>query len=202
MQNQYEDDEEEDFGPSKSEIKRRLDTLQHLGGARGVAHAADRPADRHRIPALRRGYRVPGATRLRGRRPGAGVDRPRHLAAGAAGDRIALCVHRQQLLFQLRSQRPGARRGPVQCGCAPHPGVDQRGDAACRNAVAMDIRQSGQPAFPVGKRNVTLFAVGCKLKLGEVDNWPELVRARAEAVGLDDTEIDKLIENIEKYAVA
>jgi ribosome-associated protein len=32
MQNQYEDDEEEDFGPSKSEIKRRLDTLQHLGG--------------------------------------------------------------------------------------------------------------------------------------------------------------------------
>ena len=32
MQNQYEDNEEEDFGPSKSEIKRRLDTLQHLGG--------------------------------------------------------------------------------------------------------------------------------------------------------------------------
>lgn len=32
MQNQYEDDEEEDFGPSKSEIKRRLDALQHLGG--------------------------------------------------------------------------------------------------------------------------------------------------------------------------
>lgn len=56
--------------------------------------------------------------------------------------------------------------------------------------------------IPVGKRNVTLFAVGCKLKLGEVDNWPELVRARAEALGLDDIEIDKLIENIEKYATA
>lgn len=55
--------------------------------------------------------------------------------------------------------------------------------------------------IPQGKRNNSLFALGTKMKLADVDDWEALIEARAVEVGLDGTEIDKLLRNIERYGV-
>ena len=53
--------------------------------------------------------------------------------------------------------------------------------------------------IPAGKRNTTLFAVGADMRTADVPNWQKLVEDRAIAVGLDENETDRLLENIEKY---
>ena len=53
--------------------------------------------------------------------------------------------------------------------------------------------------IPAGKRNITLFAIGNKMRQAQIPDWSELVDARATDVGLDRDEIDKLLENIERY---
>lgn len=53
---------------------------------------------------------------------------------------------------------------------------------------------------PDGKRNNTLFAIGSKLRALGVTEWPEIIDSRAQELGLDYTESDKLLKNIEKYA--
>lgn len=50
-----------------------------------------------------------------------------------------------------------------------------------------------------GKRNQTLFAIGSQLMLAEYEDWPTAVRDRASEVGIDDDEVDKLVDNITKY---
>jgi hypothetical protein len=52
-----------------------------------------------------------------------------------------------------------------------------------------------------GKRNQTLFAIGTQLYQAEVENWETLIRDKANNVGLDRDETDKLISNIPKYGV-
>ena len=54
--------------------------------------------------------------------------------------------------------------------------------------------------IPAGKRNNTLFAIGSKMAEAKVPDWQTLVGDRAVAVGLDEDEVDKLINNIAKYA--
>lgn len=56
--------------------------------------------------------------------------------------------------------------------------------------------------MPQGKRNNTLFAIGSQMKLAQVPDWELALTGRAQQVGLDAVEIDKLITNVEKYAVA
>ena len=53
--------------------------------------------------------------------------------------------------------------------------------------------------LPPGSRNNNLFAIGSKLKVAQVENWQDKVRARADKVGLDEDEVDKLVTNIERY---
>ena len=53
--------------------------------------------------------------------------------------------------------------------------------------------------IPAGKRNNTLFALGSKMKEARVPEWSELLADRANEIGLDEDEIDKLIANIVKY---
>ena len=53
--------------------------------------------------------------------------------------------------------------------------------------------------IPAGKRNNTLFAIGSKMKEARVPEWSELLADRANEIGLDADEIDKLIANIVKY---
>lgn len=50
-----------------------------------------------------------------------------------------------------------------------------------------------------GKRNTTLFAIGQKMKTAGVPGWEELVEQRALQVGLDATEADQLLRNIQRY---
>lgn len=54
--------------------------------------------------------------------------------------------------------------------------------------------------IPAGKRNNTLFAIGQQLKNAAVPEWDDKVRTRAEELGLDVDEIEKLVSNIETYA--
>jgi len=51
-----------------------------------------------------------------------------------------------------------------------------------------------------GKRNQTLFAIGSQMKLADVPDWDKKVLERAEQIGLDDAEANKLVSNIESYA--
>ena len=53
--------------------------------------------------------------------------------------------------------------------------------------------------IPAGKRNVTLFAIGNKMRQAQVPGWEGLVETRATDVGLPADEVDKLIENINRY---
>lgn len=53
--------------------------------------------------------------------------------------------------------------------------------------------------IPNGKRNVTLFAIGNKLRQAEVPDWQQKVHDRAIRCGLDFAEADKLVDNIGNY---
>lgn len=55
--------------------------------------------------------------------------------------------------------------------------------------------------IPDGKRNNTLFAIGSKMMEAQIPDWQMLVGKRAGEVGLDWAESDKLLRNIERYAV-
>lgn len=54
--------------------------------------------------------------------------------------------------------------------------------------------------IPQGKRNNTLFAIGSEMQAAGIKEWDTKLYARAQEVGLDDDEIQKLIDNIGKYA--
>lgn len=55
--------------------------------------------------------------------------------------------------------------------------------------------------IPAGRRNNTLFAIGTKLKLAQVPGWEDALLNRALAVGLDNDEATKLVNNVRKYGV-
>lgn len=67
-----------------------------------------------------------------------------------------------------------------------------------QDTLVSDLRKQ----IPPGKRNITLFAIGTKMKLAQVPNWGQLVHDRALEVGLDIEEADKLLNNITKYGGA
>jgi hypothetical protein len=56
-----------------------------------------------------------------------------------------------------------------------------------------------QKPIPAGKRNTTLFAIGQKLREADVDGWEVLLQDRGQQVGLPESEVDKIIENINRY---
>jgi hypothetical protein len=53
--------------------------------------------------------------------------------------------------------------------------------------------------IPAGKRNNTLFAIGSQMMLAQVPDWETALRDRANQVGLDAGEVDKLVANISRY---
>ena len=50
-----------------------------------------------------------------------------------------------------------------------------------------------------GKRNVSLFAIGQKMKLAQVPDWETLLADRAVQIGLDEDEADKIVANVKRY---
>jgi len=54
--------------------------------------------------------------------------------------------------------------------------------------------------IPAGKRNTTLFAIGSQMAEAGVLDWDEQLVKRADEVGLDKAEAEKIVENIQRYA--
>ncbi len=63
------------------------------------------------------------------------------------------------------------------------------------------LSQLARP-IPQGKRNNTLFAIGNQMRQAQIPNWETLLADRAIQLGLPGDEIDKLVKNIERYALA
>lgn len=53
--------------------------------------------------------------------------------------------------------------------------------------------------IPAGKRNNTLFAIGCEMKAAQILGWEQQVLDRATQIGLAEDEAEKLVGNIRKY---
>jgi hypothetical protein len=53
--------------------------------------------------------------------------------------------------------------------------------------------------IPAGKRNNSLFAIGSKMMNAGVPDWEALIQDRGSQIGLDSTEVDKIISNIGTY---
>lgn len=53
--------------------------------------------------------------------------------------------------------------------------------------------------IPSGKRNNTLFAIGNQMHQANISGWEDLLRDRAQEVGLPQDETDKLVANIQRY---
>lgn len=53
--------------------------------------------------------------------------------------------------------------------------------------------------IPAGKRNNTLFAIGQQMKSAQIPDWETLLADRANEVGLDAGEVEKLVANVTKY---
>lgn len=51
--------------------------------------------------------------------------------------------------------------------------------------------------IPAGKRNVSLFAIGNKMRMAQVPGWQDLIRERGEEIGLPEYELKKLVKNLE-----
>lgn len=62
------------------------------------------------------------------------------------------------------------------------------------------IQELNKP-IDTGKRNVTLFAIGTKMKTAGVPDWEARLHQRALDVGLPDAEAAKLVSNVQKYGV-
>ena len=55
--------------------------------------------------------------------------------------------------------------------------------------------------IPVGKRNVTLFALGNQMRQAQIEGWEDKLRDRATQLGLDTVETEKVLGNITRYGV-
>ena len=62
-----------------------------------------------------------------------------------------------------------------------------------------ELEENLKRPIKVGQRNNVLFAIGSQLKDSHHADWEQLISDRAEDVGLDSWEIDKLIRNIHNY---
>jgi hypothetical protein len=67
--------------------------------------------------------------------------------------------------------------------------------------VQTDLERDLNKPIPPGRRNNTLFAIGTKMKLVQVDDWELKVHDRALGVGLDAAEATKIVSNIKRYGV-
>lgn len=54
--------------------------------------------------------------------------------------------------------------------------------------------------IPAGKRNVTLFAIGSQMQTAQIEDWETKLLARADEVGLEPAEAQKIVSNISRYA--
>jgi len=56
-------------------------------------------------------------------------------------------------------------------------------------------------AIPKGRRNQTLFAIGCEMYRLHMKDWRTLLIARGSQLGLEVYEVEQIIQNVKKYSV-
>jgi hypothetical protein len=95
-------------------------------------------------------------------------------------------------LLQQRSQRQAAVNARIE-------GVLANDDPLEVLMLQDEILSDLAKDIPEGKRNNTLFAIGSQMHTAQVPDWQDKIDERAQALGLDDEEITKLIANIERY---
>jgi hypothetical protein len=54
--------------------------------------------------------------------------------------------------------------------------------------------------IPAGRRNQSLYAIGCGLFKYNVKGWPDLLRARGDQLGMDQREMTGIINHIQRYS--
>ena len=54
--------------------------------------------------------------------------------------------------------------------------------------------------IPAGKRNTTLFAIGSQMQQAQVVDWEQKILDRADELGLEVDEAEKIVTNIQRYA--
>ena len=80
--------------------------------------------------------------------------------------------------------------------------VQHTGDEIEMLMIQTEIMDELTRPIPAGKRNSTLFALGSKMHLAGVEDWNLVLIGRGIQLGLDQEELERLCENIEKYAAA
>ena len=74
-----------------------------------------------------------------------------------------------------------------------------KGDPADIAIMHEELREELLKPIRSGRRNTTLFALGCKMVTAQMTDWPELITARGTALRLPSEELDKIVENIRRY---
>lgn len=96
-------------------------------------------------------------------------------------------------LLRNREQKIEARSAQIR---AIMEGDDELSQLMLQDELTSELNKP----IPAGKRNQTLFAIGCQLYTAAVPNWQSLIEDRATQLGLDGPEIEKLLRNIETYS--
>lgn len=96
------------------------------------------------------------------------------------------------LAIATRKERRQARTAALAAAAS---GADEVEIAIMFDQLIQDLNQP----IKSGSRNNTLFAIGKQMKDSGMEDWESHVQKRAQEVGLDSSEISKLLGNIEKY---
>jgi len=67
-------------------------------------------------------------------------------------------------------------------------------------AIAQDTALDGLAGpIPNGRRNATLYAIGCELQRLEVNNWDEKLTDRGLAIGMSEAEMRGIVKHVQQY---
>lgn len=108
-------------------------------------------------------------------------------------DPVLLPEHLKELL-QSRDRKQGAATERIAKILANHDDLEV---LMLHDELLADLAKP----IPQGKRNNTLFAIGQQMQEAQIPDWDVLLKDRAGQLGLPNDEGDKLVENIQRYAV-
>ena len=74
-----------------------------------------------------------------------------------------------------------------------------KGDPADIAILHDELREELLKPIRKGRRNTTLFALGCKMVTAQVPDWDASIVSRGDALGMDSEELEKIVENVRRY---
>lgn len=67
-------------------------------------------------------------------------------------------------------------------------------------AIAQEqVLESLARKIPSGKRNTTLYAIGCAMLTYQIKNWEDLLMARGTQLGMDQGELRSIVNHVKQY---